>query len=189
MTEAAIGFGVTLALALIIPRYMERKHRETTGKWYHTHIRENLWMAPPVITFPIIWTILYIFIATAIGIWSIKPEPEMSGSNYIATWVLIGFNITFLNLWTLIFFSYRDKKWSLPLAFADAIFLFGTALAIGILFHLSSETNVAVFVLWWLYVIWTLFAMTLSLVIWLCNREGGLGIDYSPVSYNVAVDL
>ena len=189
MTAAAAGFGASLALALIIPSHLDRKHKETSKEWYRQHIQDNVWIAPPALVFPIVWTIVYIFLATAVGIWSIKPEPEASGGNYIATWVLIAFNIVFAKLWTLLTFSFRDKKWSLPAALADAFFLFGTAVAIVVLFHVSSETSVAVFVLWYLYLVWTLFIFIFAFAWWLCSRKGGLGIDYTPVNYDVRMDL
>lgn len=181
MIELAAGFGSALAIALLVPRNIERKHNKTSKEWYNEYIKSNLCLAPPSIVFPIVWAILYIFMATAIGIWSLKPDDEMSGGNYIATWVLIDFNLLFNLLWTLVFFSFRDKSWSIPVALADAVLIFGTAVTVGILFHLSSESNAWVFVLWWIYAAWTAFALLLTFAIWLCNREGGLGIEYTQL--------
>jgi len=181
MIEIAAGFGSALAIALLVPRYIERKHTKTNREWYNEHIKDNIDIAPPSIVFPIVWSILYIFMATAIGIWSLKPDDEMSGGNYIATWVLINFNLLFNLLWTLVFFSFRDKSWSILVALVDALLIFGTAVAIVVLFHLSSESNAWVFVLWYPYVIWTGFALLLTFAIWLCNREDGLGIEYAPI--------
>ena len=179
MTALAAGFSSALAVALLVPSWVEREHKESVKDWYDKHIKANIVIAPPSIVFHIAWTITYIFMAIAIGLWS--QQPDMSSGTYIGAWVLIVFNILFNKLWTVLFFSFRDMKWSIVVALVDALLLFATAVAVVVLFHLSPDKNAAVFVLWYLYVLWTAFILVLNFAIWLCNREGGLGIDYTPL--------
>lgn len=171
MLEIIIGFACALALVLLVPTYIDRKHDATGSEWYRERIRANVNIAPPTYVFPVVWSALYIFMATAIGIWaSIQPSTEWTTGRFIATWVLISANLLFNRLWTLIFFSFRDKPWSVPLALFDAFLIFGTALAIVVLFHLSPEHNGWVYGLWYPYVAWTLFAFVLTFAIWRLSR-------------------
>ena len=163
--EIVAGFGAALAAALIVPSSIERNHNQTQKDWYNEKIKDGISIAPPSIVFPIVWTILYIFMAAAIAIWAVKPEEELRSGVYIGTWIVIVLNIIFNKLWTVLFFSFRDKRWSIGAAFADALLIFLTALVIVILFHVSSESNAWVFVLWYPYVLWSFFAFVLTTTI------------------------
>jgi tryptophan-rich sensory protein len=177
-----IGFSGALLAALLTPSYVERESLRGTGKeWYQKYIQDNVNIAPPSLVFPIVWSLLYAGMAVSIGLWAGKPELEMQGGIYLAAWILIILNIVLNKLWTLIFFSFRDKRWSIPMAFVDALLIFGTAVAVVVLFHLGSSVSVWVFILWYAYVLWTGFATVLSLAILLCNMEDGLGISYEPM--------
>ena len=179
MIVLVAGFASALALALLVPTYADRKHQMTGAEWYKKRIRDNINIAPPGLVFPIVWPLLYLCMATAIAFWAyLQPESDWTSGRYIATWVLIGCNILFNRLWTLVFFSFRDKAWSVTLALADAFLIFGTATAIVVLFHLSSMVSWWSIGLWYAYVAWSLFAFVLNLAVWLCEREGALDVNY-----------
>lgn len=172
MNEIVIGFACALAVVLLVPTYIDRKHDETGSTWYRDRIRVNINIAPPTYVFPVIWSVLYVFMAAAIGLWaSIQPSTEWPTTRFIAAWVLISANLLFNRLWTLIFFSFRDKAWSVPLALLDAFLIFGTAVAIAVLFHVSPAHNGWVYGLWYPYVAWTLFALVLTFAIWRASRH------------------
>lgn len=175
MTTIVVGFAVSLAIVLIVPIYVERDHEESNNKWYRSTVQPNVRLAPPTWVFPVVWTILYLAMAAAIALWTrIQPSTEWNSDIFIATWVLIACNLLFNRLWTLVFFSFRDAPWSLTAALVDAFLIFGTAVAVVVLFHLSPETNGWVFGLWYPYVAWTGFAFLLTLSIWAVAREGHL---------------
>lgn len=162
--EIIIGFGSALAVALLVPTYVDRKHATTGNEWYRTKIRPAVHLAPPTWVFPVVWTLLYLAICAAIGYWAaIQPSISYRSATFISTWVLFCANLLFNRLWTLIFFSYRDKSWSLSLAAFDAFLIFATAVTVVVLFHISPATNAWIFGLWYPYVAWTFFALVLTI--------------------------
>ena len=183
MIAIVVGFACALAVVLLVPTYIDRKHEKTGSEWYKEHIRTNINIAPPTIVFPIVWSLLYLCIAAAIALWAfIQPSSEWTSGRFMATWTLFSANLLFNRLWTLIFFSFRDKTWSVSLALFDAFLILGTAIAIVVFFHLSPEHNGWIFGLWYPYIAWCAFAFTLTLAIWLGVREGKFGTTYASMN-------
>lgn len=167
MIEIIIGFACALAVVLVVPTYVDRQHDTTGSVWYQDRIRANVRIAPPTFVFPVVWTALYIFMVTAMALWaSEQPSSEWPTTRFIATWVLFSANLMFNRLWTLIFFSFRDRSWSVPLAVFDAFMIMVTAVAVVVMFHISPVHNGWVYALWYPYIAWTLFAFILTFTIW-----------------------
>ena len=118
---------------------------------------EKPFLAPPSITFPIVWTILYTLMGVSYG--------------FLATNSLIDYNINFIYylqlfvnaLWSIIFFI---LKWRL---FA-AVWIIILAILISIMIVRFYNKNKIPGLLQIPYLIWTLFATYLNISIYLLNR-------------------
>ena len=112
--------------------------------------------APPSITFPIIWTILYILISISIYIISYK---DNISSNYK---ILLGINYLSNQLYTLCFFIIKNNF----LAFCDALIVFLSSLYLYLETKKYDETASKMIIP---YILWNLFATILSFAIFIIN--------------------
>ena len=114
-------------------------------------------LSPPSITFPIVWTILYILMGISYGILQINKETD-SNINKIYYLQL------FINaLWSILFFL---LKWRL-FAFIWILLLLTTIIIMIIRFYNKNKLAGSLQIP---YLIWTIFATYLNLFIYIFNR-------------------
>lgn len=134
--------------------------------------------SPPSWLFGVVWPILYAFMSISITLWSDKPLIDQTGATWTSIWVLFVINVVLNAIWSRIFFSgirpsgkkylNDDPKTNIHKSYftyaaIDAFAIFGTALAILILFCTDSPTPTTSIVLWSFYVLWTLYAFVLNI--------------------------
>lgn len=118
---------------------------------------EKPFLSPPSITFPIVWTILYVLMGISYGI--LKDNNLNDKTTSIIYYVQLGVNA----LWPIAFFV---LKWRL-FAFVWIIFLVFLAGTMVIQFY---EKNKISGLLQIPYLLWSLFASYLNISIYLLNR-------------------
>ncbi len=124
------------------------------GAWYET-LEKPGW-TPPNWAFPVVWTVLYIFIA-----WSGWIVWQAGAGIAIALW---GVQLILNAAWSWLFFGLRR----MDLAFADVLLLAGSiVLYIGVAWTVS-ELAALLFVP---YLAWVLTASRLNWQVWRLNRE------------------
>lgn len=127
-----------------------------SGKIDYTQL-EKPPLSPPSITFPIVWTILYILMGISYGILKInnKIDSKINTIYYLQL---------FINaLWSIFFFL---LKWRL-FSFLWILLLLTTIIIMIIRFY---NKNKIAGLLQLPYLIWTLFATYLNLFIYILNR-------------------
>jgi tryptophan-rich sensory protein len=124
--------------------------------WYASLAKPPL--MPPDIVFGIVWTILYALMALAACIVWLSPHDEASEA-----WLRFYFVQLLLNIgWTLFFFGLNAT----PLAFTDGLVL--TFIVFGLTCS-GWEINRSVAYLMLPYFLWLVFAMYLTLGVWMLN--------------------
>lgn len=166
-------------LAVLFPPWFQSREQEVPRPEFYSRIRDIVPFAPPMIVFPLVWIGLYILIATTIGLWVVSRLDFPESTEYHATWVLIALNIIFSKLWEPLFFEFRQPI----VAAADAVLIFGTSIAIYVLFFVDGGSSIAVYVLWPFYMAWLLFAVVLSIAIAINSEKLGGG-RFGMLDYN-----
>lgn len=118
---------------------------------------EKPFLSPPSITFPIVWTILYVLMGISYGILKVNNLNDKTTS--IIYYVQLGVNA----LWPIAFFV---LKWRL-FAFVWIIFL---VFLVGTMVIQFYEKNKISGLLQIPYLLWSLFASYLNISIYLLNR-------------------
>lgn len=116
-------------------------------------------LSPPMILFPIVWTLLYALMGIgAARVWMTPESPARSrGLNLFIAQLIVNF------FWSLIFFNLQD------FGFAFLWLLLLLALVIWMTLTFYQTDKIAA----WLqipYLIWLLFALYLSFMVWILNR-------------------
>lgn len=158
------ALGIALSALLFFPMGSSGMDRESRG--FYKDIRQNygIPIMPPAWLFGPVWFALYIFMSTAITLWSNKAVSDQTGWIWWAVWITAMANFFFNKIWTLLFFGNQRTK----LAAVDAVLIFLSAVLVLIFICLESSIAIASVVLWSIYVAWTLFAMILS--IWIAAK-------------------
>jgi len=125
------------------------------GAWYES-LEKPSW-TPPNWAFPVVWTILYIFIATAgVLVWR-----EAGWSAAIAVW---GLQLVLNAAWSGLFFGMKR----MDLAFGEVILLFASILAF---MALAAPISGLAALLFLPYAAWVATAAFLNLTVWRMNPE------------------
>ena len=127
------------------------------GDWYES-LRKPSW-TPPNWLFPVAWTTLYVFMATAGARVAVKPDNGLA----MALWSL---QIAFNGLWTPVFFGLKKL---------------GGGMAVLVMLWLSvGATLVALWQVDWIsgllfvpYLAWVSVAAALNLAVWRMNPGAG----------------
>ncbi|MFA5039803.1 MAG: TspO/MBR family protein [Candidatus Omnitrophota bacterium] len=142
--------------------------------WYRNKTKKRerrwpLWIAPPSWVFQLIWPLLYACIIVA-GIFFIKSvdATAVASTMYQAIMSLLVVNLAANVMWTRLFFGSRN----VIVALLDAIVIFGSAVAVVVLF--AVESHWISFGVYMPYAIWSLFAAILN-AMWVATF--GMEID------------
>lgn len=123
------------------------------GVWYQSLAKPN-W-TPPDWAFPVVWSILYLFIAIA-G-WLIWTKAGWSLA--IAFWIL---QLLLNGAWSWLFFGLRR----MDLAFADVALLW---LSVAIFIVIAWPISTTAALLFLPYLVWVSIAAALNLTVWRMN--------------------
>lgn len=125
------------------------------GAWYES-LEKPSW-TPPNWAFPVVWTILYVFIATAgVLVWR-----EAGWGPAIAVW---GLQLVLNAAWSGLFFGMKR----MDLAFAEVLALFASIVAFMALAAPISGLAAALFLP---YAAWVATAAFLNFTVWRMNPE------------------
>jgi tryptophan-rich sensory protein len=125
------------------------------GAWYET-LRKPSW-TPPNWAFPVVWTILYLFIAIA-G-WLI-----WQGSGWSLALGLWGLQLVLNAAWSALFFGMRR----MDLALVDVVALLAAILAFIVV---ALPVSLAAAMLFAPYALWVATASMLNFSVWRMNRS------------------
>lgn len=124
--------------------------------WYGTLEKPPL--TPPDMVFGIVWTVLYVLMGVAATVVWLKEQDQATEG-----WLRFYFvQLLFNTAWTIFFFAFH----AIPLAFADGMIL------MYLVFGLSMsgwEIKRSVFYLMLPYFLWTVYALYLTLGVWVLN--------------------
>lgn len=114
-------------------------------------------LAPPSITFPIVWTILYILMGVSYGI--------LKSNNLVDEKIdrIYYFQLVVNALWSIFFFL---LKWRL----FSVIWIIFLAILVIVMIYRFYEKNKTAGLIQIPYLIWVLFATYLNIGIWFLNR-------------------
>lgn len=135
--------------------FLTKKGIQTFSSLRHPHL------SPPPIVFPIIWTILQIFLGIGFGrIISIKTAEQTDHERAISAFSVQN---TFFFCWMIWFFGLGWYGFS-------AIWLIGMILSI--IWTITAYTKIDQFAAWFQlpYLVWCLFALYLNIGVWVLNR-------------------
>lgn len=160
---AAISWVAGLSsLAILVPDWFRNEFEDNISvPEYFMRIRDTVTWTPPPWIFGPVWFILYLFMSVTIGLWVDSRIGAEGSAAYTATWILIVLNYIFNKSWQPIFFDYRQPV----LAAIDAFLIFATAVAVFALLFVeghASAGEITAYILWGIYMLWTLFAFILS---------------------------
>lgn len=115
-------------------------------------------LTPPMIVFPIVWTILY----TLMGISSYLVYKTEGKGNKKAALRVYGLQLAVNSLWTYFFFSAQSYSG----AFVAILVLLILIIAMIVLFYQVNKTSAYLQIP---YLIWTAFAAYLNYMVWMLN--------------------
>lgn len=160
LVMAALVLWPPLIINNVTPDNVEFYRKARKGDKQHG-IKGVGWSPSPSIFGPV-WTVLYGLIAT-VGILFLNYEPfdSIIDKNRMTILALFFINLSFNHIWPRLFFGLR----SFFMAFADAVAIFGTGVAVLVFLAITDK-----WLCFWLYipyVAWTLFAAMLSCKWWI----------------------
>lgn len=156
MTRKIISLTLWIVLFQAIAFSLGQISQSGMGAWYQS--LEKSALNPPSIVFPVVWTILYIMIATA-GWWLWQHRHEKQAR---APLFFYGVQLIMNWSWTPLFFYYHYIGTSFILILLIALFTLMTIIASKTHFRFTSILLIP-------YFLWLLFAAYLNGVIWLLN--------------------
>ncbi|HRD70084.1 MAG TPA: tryptophan-rich sensory protein [Legionella sp.] len=156
MTRKIISLTLWIVLFQAIAFGLGQISQSGMGAWYQS--LEKSALNPPSIVFPVVWTILYIMIATA-GWWLWQHRHEKQAR---APLFFYGVQLIMNWSWTPLFFYYHYIGTSFILILLIALFTLMTIIASKTHFRFTNILLIP-------YFLWLLFAAYLNGVIWLLN--------------------
>lgn len=145
-----------IALLLLVGSFLGMLTKTNIDSWYLTLNRSPL--SPPNYLFSIVWSILYIAIATS-G-WIIWNSGSFTGLRLIKTLYIIQLALNWA--WTPLFFNFHQ------IGAALVCLLLIIITVIGLIIYSYKKINVAALLLL-PYLLWLLFAAYLNFYIWQFN--------------------
>ncbi len=123
--------------------------------WYPTLVKPV--GTPPDITFPIVWTILYFFMAIALTCLWISPIQEKTKA-FVMFFVQLCLNF----VWSTLFFYVQNPG----LALIDILLLWASILVTIVYFYQHTKWGMTLLIP---YLLWVTYAVYLNLFIWILN--------------------
>lgn len=159
----AMEFGIAFAIFAFLRSGMSVRFNKHYMDYFHC-LRKLVPM-PSGGVFMIVWTALFIFLATAMVRWA--DTTEQGDTAQYAVWSLFILNVFLIQLWYSVFFIFYRWTGSSAMALVVAVLLLIAAVVTLILFTIESNPTPAdVYVLWGLYIGWLFYAMILNILIY-----------------------